>query len=592
MSRAIDSEKMKPSYHVLARKWRSAQFSDIIGQNHVIRTLTNALSLNRIHPAYLFTGSRGTGKTSIARIFSKVLRCPHIQWIENQIHSCDQCVECQEITRASSLNVIEIDGASHNGVDSIREICENAQFLPAIGFHKIYLIDEVHMLTTAAFNALLKILEEPPSHLLFLFATTEAHKIPTTILSRCQRFDFHHISIHQLQTHLGHILQVEGLVAEEGVVGLIARAAEGSLRDALSVLDQVIAFSSGQAITLQAVRESIGLIEGQTLIGILRAVFQRKPLEAIACVDQAYQQGQDLRLLTRRLIEFLYEILLAKIGSEDRSGISVSREEWNELKDLAPFRSLEEMEMIFQVFQQGLEWIARSPHPKIVLDVLLIKSASAELLITVESLIPSAPSGDRSAQSLLAHPVSSSCMDFNPVTSQDPDQQQSQTWEGLIEWIKKDRPLLASLLENAQYEKKDTEAHGILSFSVGKEYYRDQLQKRLYQEPFLKLSKEYLGYPILIQVSPEKRSEQPQLSDFSGPPMIQVSSSVQGTGESIVSRKERIQKETRQWIQEQAKNHPLIKETQSLFGGELSLIDIKEVSHDILSNSAFTGSSF
>jgi DNA polymerase-3 subunit gamma/tau len=475
-------------YVVLARKWRPAQFSDIVGQSHIVRTLTNAILSERIHQAYLFTGSRGIGKTSIARIFAKVIRCETVQNINGILRSCDQCSNCKEITGSTSVDVIEIDGASNNGVEAVREIRENAKYMPSSGTRKIYIIDEVHMLTTAAFNALLKTLEEPPAHIIFVFATTEPHKIPATILSRCQRFDYRRVTLQQIQTRLSEVILAEHIQAEPGVLALMARAAEGSMRDALSLLDQVIAFAGAQ-ISLQSVRESIGLIEGQSLIGILKGIFERKPLDALSFVEQTFQRGHDLRVLTRNLIEFLHGVLLAKIGSPHAAALELSEEEWKELQEISQLRTLEEIELIFQVLHNGLDWIARSPQPKIVLDVLLIKCAMAESLLYIEtangaagptslpspqsasgSIPPSSPistlgtSTVSSIVSKLAASVSSSpkveptapaatvstLPTFTPAvleTSVTPPK--AKTWEGFIEHVRKSRPLLASILEHS-----------------------------------------------------------------------------------------------------------------------------------------------
>ena len=349
--------------------------------------MMNAIKSGRVHQAYLMTGSRGIGKTSIARIFAKALRCENATSIEKNgqfwLRSCDQCSSCKEIASGNSVDVLEIDGASNNGVDAIREIRENAKYLPSSGSKKIYIVDEVHMLTTAAFNALLKTLEEPPPHVLFIFATTEPHKIPATILSRCQRFDLRRVTLAQIQSRLIEVTSAENVQAEAGALALIARAAEGSMRDAMSLLDQVIAFS-GNTIPTQAAREAIGLIEGQTTLGILRGVLSRKPMEALASVDQAYQAGHDLKVLTRALIEFLYGTILAKLGATGSSSLELSEDEWREIQTLTPLRELEELELIFQVLSQGVEWIAKSPQPKIVLDVLLIKCATAEALVTID----------------------------------------------------------------------------------------------------------------------------------------------------------------------------------------------------------------
>ena len=385
------------SYVVLARKWRPAQFADIVGQTPVVRTLMNAIHTNRLHQAYLFTGSRGIGKTSIARIIAKAIRCPEAKWDGTWLRCCDQCASCTEIARGNSVDVIEIDGASNNGVDHVREIRENAKFLPSAGSRKVYIIDEVHMLSTPAFNALLKTLEEPPPHVLFIMATTEPHKIPATILSRCQRFDLKRVSQAQIHDRLVEVLKAEGLDAEPGALSLVARAAEGGLRDALSLLDQVIAFS-GKTVSVQSVRESIGLIESQLVMAILKQVLERNPVAAVESVQAAYRQGHDLKLLTRHLIEFLHGVILAKVGAPAQAAGEFSEGEWQELQQLCSLRELEELELIFQALHHGVEWIARSPQPKLVLDVLLIKCASAEALMATDGGV-AGPSGTGAAGS-------------------------------------------------------------------------------------------------------------------------------------------------------------------------------------------------
>lgn len=548
-----------PSYVVLARKWRPGQFSDIVGQNHIVRTLNNAIRSQRIHQAYLFTGSRGIGKTSIARIFAKVIRCEHTQEENELLKSCDQCSSCREITQSTSVDVIEIDGASHNGVDAVREIRESAKYMPSTGTRKIYIIDEVHMLTTAAFNALLKTLEEPPPHIVFIFATTEPHKIPPTILSRCQRFDYKRVTVAQAQTRLTEVTQSEKIETELGALALIARAAEGSMRDALSLLDQVIAFS-GSRITVQSVRESIGLIEGQALISILSGIFNRKPLESLQIVERAYQQGHDLRVLTRSLIEFLHATLLAKVGATQAGSLELSEEEWLEIKTLSQVRTIEEMELIFQVLHQGLEWIARSHQPKVVLDVLLIKCATADTLFVLDQtphVSPPTPNlVPNSVTNSIAIPVAAPTAPEAPVA-----RKTEKNWEGFIEHIRKSRPLLASILEHStliqfpQMEGAASDKGLILSFPPKEAYFREQLQSRVYQEQFLQLSKDYFGTAVRLQIEMKE------------------------SGESLASRKEREQKEKMEQAVEKAQNHPILREARSLFGGELGPIQIREQNH-------------
>ena len=553
------------AYVVLARKWRPAQFSDIVGQSHIVRTLSNALKLQRIHHAYLFTGSRGIGKTSIARIFAKLLRC------ENRMdtQSCDQCSSCLEVSHGNSVDVIEIDGASNNGVDAVREIRDNAQYMPANGSRKIYIVDEVHMLTTAAFNALLKTLEEPPAHVVFIFATTEPHKIPATILSRCQRFDYRRVTVSQIQGRLEQIVSAESIQAEAGALALISRAAEGSMRDALSLLDQVIAFS-GNTISTQSVRESIGLISGQMLIGIISGIFKKEPLLALKHIDEAYQQGHDLRVLARSLTEFLHGVLLLKIKAPHSAASAISEEEWKELEEVAPLRSIEEIELIFQVLHHGLEWIARSAQPKMVLDVLAIKCATADALVYIPSSDSAPAQNIPSSVSTTPAPTPQITPQagLQPVTRPEPPAIEAPTsappssssgkkdWEGYIHHVRKSRPLLASILEHSICIRFPDIAHPasergfLISFPPQEAYFREQLQSKVYQEQLSQLSKDYFGIAIRPQIE------------------------LKEVGESLAAKKEREHKERLTAIRERAQSHPIILEAKTLFGGELGPIQI------------------
>jgi DNA polymerase-3 subunit gamma/tau len=585
------------SYVVLARKWRPARFSDIVGQGHVVRTLSNAIRANRLHQAYLFTGSRGIGKTSIARIFAKAIRCEKSRFEGDWLISCDECASCREIAAGTSVDVMEIDGASNNGVEAVREIRESAKFMPSYGSRKIYIIDEVHMLTTAAFNALLKTLEEPPAHVIFMFATTEPHKIPATILSRCQRFDFRRVTQAQAQQRLIEISKAEGLKVEAGAFALLARAAEGSMRDALSLLDQVIAFSGGD-ITVQSVRESIGLIEGQTLLGILQGIFSRKPLEALDKVEQAYQRGHDLRVLGRSLVEFLHAAILAKVGAPNSQTLELSEEEWKELSAIADLRSLEEIELIFQVLHHGLEWIARSPQPKVVLDVLLVKCATADALVYADA--PESSGGSRSSEKAPAKASAAPSAKLSvqapavitpaqavpsqaaaiasslilktgagtPAVPKTPELVAApsvpvaatsgpRTWEGFIEFVRQTRPLLSSILEHGSVSVTgDIGSELQIFYRPEESYYHKQLQNRSYVDQLMALTKEYFGKPVRLAVE------------------------IKDGGESVADRKDRVLKEREEKARAAVHSHPIIQEAKSLFGGELGPIELVEKEGD------------
>jgi DNA polymerase-3 subunit gamma/tau len=296
------------SYRVFARKYRPQRFEEVVGQEHITQTLQNAIKGNRLAQAYLFVGPRGVGKTSTARILAKALNCQNGP-TDNPCGVCDACVE---IAEGRSLDVLEIDGASNNSVESIRTLRENAAYAPARGPYKVYLIDEVHMLTTAAFNALLKTLEEPPEHVKFLFATTEAQKVPATILSRCQRFDLRRLTPELIANHLLFIAKSEEITLEPAASDAIARGADGALRDAESMLDQVVAFC-GTTITAADVHQVFGFTPRETLLQLAQALLGRDTTTALALVKAQSEAGKDLSRLLADLIGLLRDILISKV---------------------------------------------------------------------------------------------------------------------------------------------------------------------------------------------------------------------------------------------------------------------------------------
>ena len=288
------------SYLVLARKWRPQTFEDVIGQAHVTKTLQNALRNDCLAHALLFSGSRGVGKTSVARILAKAVNCESGPAPD----PCNKCGVCREITAGSSIDVQEIDGASNRGIDEIRQLRENIQFLPTRCRHRIYIIDEVHMLTKEAFNALLKTLEEPPSHVYFIFATTEPEKIPATIHSRCQHYEFRRLGTAELADHLGKIVQAEGMGLQQDATLLLAREAEGSVRDSLSLLDQVAAYG---ATSLKEVCEVLGIVGTQVLKELAVAILESDVAKAIRLIDDVYSFGGNIQKFTTDLVFFFQE---------------------------------------------------------------------------------------------------------------------------------------------------------------------------------------------------------------------------------------------------------------------------------------------
>jgi DNA polymerase III subunit gamma/tau len=383
------------SYIVLARKYRPRQFPELVGQSHVATTLVNAFKQNKLGQAYLLTGTRGVGKTSVARIFAKALRCEDPESQPGGKHpgiSCDKCPSCTEINEGGSIDVLEIDGASNNGVDDVREIREQVKFLPSRGKTKVYIIDEVHMLTSAAFNALLKTLEEPPAHVTFILATTEVQKIPPTILSRCQRFDFRRVPLPLIMEHLTRIAGLENIQADPAAVRLIARKADGSVRDALSALDQCLALG-GRELTVAGVSESLGIVSTSFLLKVLKHTFQRELVPAAELLRDAFTGGVEMKQVVIGLAEILRNALFVKYRA-DASLSEVSEEEKAEYEELVRPLSPELIQAAYRSITVSLEEILRSPLPRASLEMALARLSGLGQLVSLEELLKQIESGE------------------------------------------------------------------------------------------------------------------------------------------------------------------------------------------------------
>lgn len=353
------------SYTVLARQWRPKNFAQLVGQQHVMQALSNALDQQRLHHAYLFTGTRGVGKTTIARIFAKALNCE--QGITSK--PCGECDACRAIDEGRFVDLIEVDAASKTKVDDTRELLDNVQYAPVQGRFKVYLIDEVHMLSKSSFNALLKTLEEPPEHVKFLLATTDPHKLPITVLSRCLQFNLMRLTQTQLQNHLAYILEQEKIPFEATALSLIAKSADGSARDALSILDQAIAFGAGQ-VQFEAVQAMLGLVDQQFTQQILTALVHHSPQELMAVMKQLAIMGVDYFALTAQLLEALHELALIQVLNDLTETASLDREFLNQTAQaLSPSR----VQMLYQIGLLGKQDMSLAPDERIGFEMLLLR---------------------------------------------------------------------------------------------------------------------------------------------------------------------------------------------------------------------------
>jgi DNA polymerase-3 subunit gamma/tau len=371
------------SYLVLARKYRPQKFEDLLGQEHVARTLTNAINMGRVHHAFLFTGARGIGKTSAARILAKALCCAQ----GPTATPCGTCAICQSISSGQSVDVQEIDGASNTGVDDVRALREGVRYLPAEARKKVYIIDEVHMLSVSAFNALLKTLEEPPEHVVFIFATTEVHKIPATIMSRCQRYDFKLLPSKVLADHLARILGNEKIAFEPDAVRLVAREAAGSVRDGLSLLDQVVAYAGDETLTRDKVAEVLGVADRRLLYQLADKVLARDVAETLRHLADAIDRGVDLMQMARGFLGFLHdlEILAAVPDAEDL--LDATAEEIAETKALAGKAGKGLATSLFDRWARAVEDAARSQTPRLLLEMGMVDLSNAEPLLPLGDLL-------------------------------------------------------------------------------------------------------------------------------------------------------------------------------------------------------------
>ncbi|RHP56026.1 DNA polymerase III subunit gamma/tau [Clostridium sp. AF29-8BH] len=371
------------SYTALYRKWRPTSFEEVRGQDHIVKTLKNQINSGRIGHAYLFCGTRGTGKTSIAKIFARAVNCEHP--VDGS--PCGECSMCRQIAEGASLNVVEIDAASNNGVENIRDIREQVQYPPTDGRYRVYIIDEVHMLSIGAFNALLKTLEEPPSYVIFILATTEVHKIPITILSRCQRYDFKRISIDTIAGRLAELTQAEQIDVDDRALRYVARAADGSMRDALSLLDQCVAFHFGEKLTYDNVLELLGAVDNRVFSKLFQAVLASDTKACIREIEEMITQGRDLSQLVNDFVWYMRNLLIAKTTDEPGDMLDMSEENLAVLKEEAAGVDTETLMRYIRIFSELSGQLRYASQKRILVEIAFIKLTTPSMEQNLDSIL-------------------------------------------------------------------------------------------------------------------------------------------------------------------------------------------------------------
>ena len=441
-------------YQVLYRKWRSPTFADVVGQDHVTATLRRALATGRLSHAYLFTGPRGTGKTSCARILAKAVNCLEPKDGE----PCNECDICRGIDSGSILDVIEIDAASNNGVDNIRDLREETNFTPAQGKFRVYIIDEVHMLSAGAFNALLKTLEEPPSYVIFILATTEVHKLPATVLSRCQRFDFHRISAEDIAKRLLYVAGKEGFALEEAAAMLLARVADGAMRDALSLLDRCRA--EGEAITAAYVAKCIGMADRRYLFELTDAVLERDIARCLELVHRLYQDACDMERLCEELLLHLRNLLILLTVRSPREFLTCTEEDLQLYKEQAGSCATPQLLRYMEILEQAGSNLRRSADRRMEMELGLIRLCTVDngqlILDNSSAAKAAAPKPQAPAPVPIPAPAPVQAAPDPAPPASDASDRLFAEWAEVLEHLRQSNPPLSGILDgSAAYIRGD-----------------------------------------------------------------------------------------------------------------------------------------
>ena len=555
------------SYLVLARKWRPQKFEEVVGQQPIIQTLQNAIQSKRVAHAFLFAGPRGVGKTSVARILAKALNC-----VTGPTSTpCNQCDACLEITKTIAPDVFEIDGASNTGVDHVRDLQETVKYLPQKYRYKIYIVDEVHMLSTPAFNAFLKTIEEPPAHVIFIFATTEPHKIIETVIDRCQRYDFKKIPSLLIFDKLQALARDEKITISPSALQLISREADGSLRDAQSLLDQVITYA-GKDVKDEDVAEILGIVDTKVLFEISQAVFTQDLKKCLELIENVFSYGVDVRQFYRGLLEHFRNLTVAKISTNSQLFSDISPKEIEELTGQIRKVSLEKLQLVLKSLIESEEYIYRAPLPRVILEAIILRLATIPPVDSFKKILERMGKlQGKLGSSVQPSPVTSSgavsgsqkqillptSIEENPTFSSSESNDNTRghdisiekTWRELLAFIRVKKPPLASLLEHGILVRL---ASGFIEIGFPKKsFFLERIQDQTKKQELTHVCEEFFGEKkkVTIQVVTTPGEEK------------------KDTHLTLAQKNEKIRKE--------AKNHPLVKEALTIFEGSITEIKVK-----------------
>ena len=546
------------SYLVLARKHRPQTFEEVVGQDHVTQTLKNAIQSDRVAHALLFAGPRGVGKTSVARIMAKSMNCAK----GPTTSPCNACPSCIEITDSTAMDVLEIDGASNRGIDEIRELRENIKYMPSRSRFKIYIIDEVHMLTAPAFNALLKTLEEPPSHVFFFFATTEPHKIPITILSRCQRHNFKRIGFEKIVAYLQQVCQKSSFRISNVSLQLLAQEAGGSMRDALSLLDQIMAYSE-TAIKDEEVLEALGAVDRKVMFDLCAALLANDIVSALNLLEDLYGRGYDLKRLYRQMLEHFRHLLIVKLDTRGHNLVAVPDHEIAMLKAQTEGFSFESMHQMFTMAFEAEASIRFSDQPRLILEALFVRLSQLQKVMSLDRIIAGIDTMAKSLETHVERPVKK--LDTKQKNSTAPTEKKrpsppereekgshvelqslAQIWEKMLALLTEHCKSLVPILEKATLSKVGKD---FIEITVGgNSFYATRLQDEKCTDQIQDICKQIFGREMTIKVVERQDKTSPQ---------------------------ERIYRETdkERQLKKEALGHPTVTDALEVFQG--TVVDVK-----------------